>query len=981
MKRRISGVQPLNFHNPDDDTATSTIYSSDSEPADAVEEIAADEDEGSSSGSDDGTMVSIETEEITSTSMGSNDSVVSAEDSSTLDEALRAAAQRADTQRHAADDSDDGEEIIPSFGWVKKNRQQNIAAQDKENIPFDQGHRQGGQEEATVTDMDMDMDMTTTVGRIVNATHADESVPDEDMSMDVTMAYGGILPQNQAQHVTKSGRRADSPVEDEEATMELTTAVGGIQYAAHGGSDDAAADEEMSMEMTTILGGVLSKQKEAHNRDGRRQTLQSDSGSAHDDTTMDMTVGLGQIISAAQKNNSRDDDLTAGMDMTTTLGGIINNGAASPRTLGKKIMVEEADKPNNPEAAVLSAIKQATYPRRRSTRSSTSGTTAEGSPSLSAFQGKGLRRSVGPQPSTPDSRTKLRGLSPSARSEPPPKMSLASPKRSPSGRTKGTPSPKKPVSARNSVFQDDPKTGSRTPTVILTPQGRKVTGIGADRIGIGSPKITALCDRRGSIGDVATDFVLGKRTVAFQDPQEMAQQVEKERQDEEDRENRRRILEREADGSQDDKDSTLNLREMIDSMSPRKPLKGRKSLHVGSASGILGKRPMELDDDEEAEENDGVKRLKGLPSSPVKGVRLQHPPTKAETTGRLSRSSRLIGRDGTPATSSPFKNDPVTTPKDQGRYKNVTDDVSVHEVNFEGSPVKDAAQLEDEADEGRIHLQDFLNMTSIRFMELNTTKRRPTIAPGTLQDGTNADGEDVLSLQKCVVAGACTIPMLELYQHSCRELKKYISEGRSMVREIEAETFEDNPPLFREYMAATQDVKALMDHQFKNVKTHARLLSKAMWYEWRMKLQEGLKEGLTRISEGMQTDDKLLQSQHDLLSSVVPALKESFESITEECSNLEEAAQELADCDPVQLETARDELITVTGDIAEKKKQIAALRQQLEEAEAETEELNAQKQASLTDIKDSEKIRADCRGWTSIEVNALKGKFEFCTGL
>ena len=66
-------------------------------------------------------------------------------------------------------------------------------------------------------------------------------------------------------------------------------------------------------------------------------------------------------------------------------------------------------------------------------------------------------------------------------------------------------------------------------------------------------------------------------------------------------------------------------------------------------------------------------------------------------------------------------------------------------------------------------------MTSIRFMELTTTKRRHTVVPNALleQSGKTANpGDDDLNaakpdneLESCVVAGACTVPMLELYQH------------------------------------------------------------------------------------------------------------------------------------------------------------------------------------------------------------------------
>jgi kinetochore protein Spc7/SPC105 len=51
-------------------------------------------------------------------------------------------------------------------------------------------------------------------------------------------------------------------------------------------------------------------------------------------------------------------------------------------------------------------------------------------------------------------------------------------------------------------------------------------------------------------------------------------------------------------------------------------------------------------------------------------------------------------------------------------------------------------------------------------MELTTTKRRHTVAPGAIKDSAFAtDADDDISLERCVVAGACTVPMLELFQH------------------------------------------------------------------------------------------------------------------------------------------------------------------------------------------------------------------------
>lgn len=178
-------------------------------------------------------------------------------------------------------------------------------------------------------------------------------------------------------------------------------------------------------------------------------------------------------------------------------------------------------------------------------------------------------------------------------------------------------------------------------------------------------------------------------------------------------------------------------------------------------------------------------------------------------------------------------------------------------------------------------------------------------------------------------------------------------------------------------MSATPDFKMLMDNQFKNVKTHARLLSKAMWYEWRMKLQDGLKEGLIKIQREMEEDDESLKRQQDLLNSALPGLLVRYEKLAKEHADLETYAEELAECDPEELKSARDELVGVESDIEAKTREIAELRSQLEKTETEVEQVSSRKQECLEEIKEAEKTREECRGWSTTEINLHKGTLHF----
>lgn len=165
-----------------------------------------------------------------------------------------------------------------------------------------------------------------------------------------------------------------------------------------------------------------------------------------------------------------------------------------------------------------------------------------------------------------------------------------------------------------------------------------------------------------------------------------------------------------------------------------------------------------------------------------------------------------------------------------------------------------------------------------------------------------------------------------------------------------------------------------MDNQFRNVKTHARLLSKAMWYEWRMKLLEGLKEGLDRHVEEMKADDAALSKQENILNSVVPGLVEKHSALESEATKLQEIVDEMENCDQDELRAARERLSNVEAEIAAKKKQLQEMQEDLQD-KVDTIEAGAElKSEFMGQIREAERIKEECRGWSVKEVNALKGK-------
>lgn len=165
-----------------------------------------------------------------------------------------------------------------------------------------------------------------------------------------------------------------------------------------------------------------------------------------------------------------------------------------------------------------------------------------------------------------------------------------------------------------------------------------------------------------------------------------------------------------------------------------------------------------------------------------------------------------------------------------------------------------------------------------------------------------------------------------------------------------------------------------MDNRFKNVKTHARLLSKAMWYKWRMKLLAGLRDDLLKIGEGLDDDDKRLIQQENILELKLPGLVEEHDKLEAERKVLQSQADEIANCDQGELHEARNKLIIAENELLSKRKMLEELQDELRRKEDSFETAVERKQRCMAEIKEAEKIREDYRGWSPSEVAALQGK-------
>lgn len=972
----------------------------------------------SESDTDGDTAMSLD--DVTSNTVHSTDS---SSTQTSLDERLRQAATQAGTrgihhdENLSADEDDQTMEIANStvthafkpYSLPKPARSQNL---DKENIDHfangniasaDREDDAANPEEPTIG---LTMDMTRAVGGIVSKSSRN---PGSD-----TTRFSSRRRSN-ASRRTSTGN--DTSYGDE--TMDLTVAKGGILTDGDIETDDdvdQTLDQEMTMEMTNVLGGLR--------HSTRRKSMQS--SAPEDETeTMDLTMAAGGVLCSIEEQTEPqtdvDEDMTGAMDITRAVGKIVPSHLE--RDPKEHNVAQEMEPVANliPTDMPMKALQSNTEAPQSITRHMATVASDTGSPTLkprlsarkSASNSRSSTPKALPKPLSPDTngqstpskqitplpvkstspqRTPLLPVSVTHRGVSPKKLFAKELRERSSPASKGTPRRQQDV-----LFSKDESTGMHTPRVVLhAPKPhqhlrRKTSPALTNDGGYGSPRISQILSRRSSIGEAVPEFQLQqnrKRSLRFEDPQEVAHEVEAERFEEHRRESGRFVMEQEANEPHDE-NTTQNLRGMIESMTPKKEnttrLRGRKSLAVGSAKGLLGKRPAELDVDED-DDVDGEstpKRLKAMSreGSPVKKIHLPKPPTKEQTTGRLTKAERLalnasLQQSSTPTlTLSPSKQ--VKSPDRTGHFR----DAASHEKpqsfeerldNVVGATDVSTVHPEivKDVEEEKISLQQFLAMTNVHFIELSTTKRRHTLAQPLGESDVVSSIDDT---SKAVFsAAATTLPLLELYQHATKELKAYISSGRKIIRAIEAETLADQPAIFKNYVDARPDQKAIMDNQFRNAKTNARLQSKEGWYSWRSQLVDGLRSGLEGIQLDLEKDEQTLLNQQSSLVEMLPLYKTRKQDLEHQLHSLRKRLSEFEKVDYEALQAKREELMGTDQKISEKATILEKLQQQMKEKHEVLLQAAELRQEMNDQINEALRVQEEQRRWHSKDVTASK---------
>jgi kinetochore protein Spc7/SPC105 len=780
---------------------------------------------------------------------------------------------------------------------------------------------------------------------LANTQRLDFDDDDGDMTMDMaeeemTAAFKPWARKSTMAQENKENDAPSSPAgsdgeDEDDMSMDITRAVGRIVEPEAQSSD---VDDDMSMELTMPLGSIQSAASKAPAN--RRKSLKRRVSMLDASQGSPAKRSTNRRTSLRQRRKSDENaSQDATMDLTMAIGGIKSNPATQPQDAPAGSPDSDAafDDATMDFTLAVGSIKQAPAPESAAPESEAE--EEDFTMEFTRVVGPGIKHLNKPAATPEKPAAVMYPTLPELSKEPTPEK-LSTPA-APVAVSSKTPTPRKSTPRKSP--KESPQTQAKA-DIQATPTKPSPTGLALDP---GTPEFV----RQKPAGDVEpSPFV--RRT-----PRSATR----------------------TNGDTSTPTSQVRQKEIM--VIPDDPIaapilnRRRSSLSSVQFSPLNAPRE-ELTLKSTTSLSDSIKLL----STPRKASLMS--PAKRGTTPKSSQSpmKQPTPKQKTPTpkkTQTPKK---TSTPK-QATPKQATPKQSASpkkRVVFGEQP--DAEEPEEDipeevSDVERISLQEFLDMTKIRFMDLSTTKRRHTAAPAAFHDVEVEEGEE--SLDRYVVAGACTVPEYELYQHACHEMKKYISDGRHFVRTMEANVMEENPLLFSEYLTAPPDQRIVMDNQFKNLKTNARLEARGEWYTWRSTLLQDLKSGLLGTLDGFKKDEDLLDEQARLLDIVLPPLVENHTKLSAEQKQLQQRHDELNSCNREELEQTREQLIAATASLEEKKKLLLELQQELANKEKSIQTVKDHKVECIEETKAAERVREECRGWSTSEVTELKSKCRF----
>ncbi|KAI0004111.1 Spc7 kinetochore protein-domain-containing protein [Russula compacta] len=289
-----------------------------------------------------------------------------------------------------------------------------------------------------------------------------------------------------------------------------------------------------------------------------------------------------------------------------------------------------------------------------------------------------------------------------------------------------------------------------------------------------------------------------------------------------------------------------------------------------------------------------------------------------------------------------------------------------------------------EEDEGPpISIEQFFNMTGIRFLDELSAPRRSTILPSHLQLTQRRASLQATetTLADYVVAMGIDAPQLELYSHVAADLQRWIEHSKEIYHQAEGEAAKVTPMLFREYSIADEQTQAELLQQLKLIKANNHAMARSQWYDWRLQWVEQLyaiaDQGFGELEQDARTLETIIQQAENLL----PLLREEHGQVIREFGEEQNITADIENCDQGYLSELKATLAEQGAALDEFRAEVAEANAKLERLEEKLRDLETEKAETIASIEASQRTLHIQENSTQAEAFRLNDELASLEGL
>lgn len=220
------------------------------------------------------------------------------------------------------------------------------------------------------------------------------------------------------------------------------------------------------------------------------------------------------------------------------------------------------------------------------------------------------------------------------------------------------------------------------------------------------------------------------------------------------------------------------------------------------------------------------------------------------------------------------------------------------------------------------------------------------------------------------------LPILEVFQLSCRELTTKINQDKDQYDSIKDSIFPENQDLFKSYFKASFPEQLNLKSQFQLIKELARQQAKKIWYDWRIKLMNNILNDLQVNFEVLEHDKLIIVNNIEILDSVYDQIKHQYSILKQELTSTIESQTEFKKIDVSQIKDFKNNLMNINQELNDYQQRISEKQKELNDINAligEKDEEISSLRAKLAETEDQLKDR---KKFTAAEIETLTLRFK-----